>query len=125
MKKKLFLLTIAVILSFPLFAASGNKYAELFTSVTTITEIAKYLGIIVLTLSLIAEGVITFFGNNMSEVVKHTMGRVATGGCFIGGAATLTGFILGNGSSSAVSVIVNDNIWFVASIISVSNSFFV
>ena len=50
---------------------------------------------VVLTLSLITEGVITFFGNNMSDIVKRTMGRVATGGCFIGGAAALAGFILG------------------------------
>lgn len=75
--------------------ADGSKYKELFKSVTTITDIAKYLGVVVLTLSLITEGVITFFGNNMSDIVKRTMGRVATGGCFIGGAAALAGFILG------------------------------
>ena len=75
--------------------ADVSKYKELFKSVTTITDIAKYLGVVVLTLSLITEGVITFFGNNMSDIVKRTMGRVATGGCFIGGAAALAGFILG------------------------------
>ena len=101
-KKRFIIIACSLLVSLPLFAATGKKYSELFTSIVTITDIAKYLGVVVLTLSLIAQGVITFFGNNMSEMVKSTMARVATGGCFIGGAATLSGFILGSGSSSSV-----------------------
>ena len=94
MKKKLMISLLLALVAVSVFAGDEGKYAELFTSVNTITEIIKYLGIIVLTLSLIAQGVVTFFGNNMSEVVKSTMGRVATGGCFIGGATAMAGFIL-------------------------------
>lgn len=94
-KVKKYFWTFLFLLQSPLLFADGGKYSELFKSVTTITDIAKYLGVVVLTLSLITEGVITFFGNNMSDIVKRTMGRVATGGCFIGGAAALAGFILG------------------------------
>lgn len=94
MKKKLLALLLIALVAFSVFA-DDNKYSELFTSVNTITDIVKTLGVIVLTLSLIAQGVVTFFGNNMSEVVKSTMGRVATGGCFIGGATAMAGFILG------------------------------
>lgn len=96
MKKKLIISLLLALVAVSVFAGDESKYAELFTSVNTITEIIKYLGIIVLTLSLIAQGVVTFFGNNMSEVVKATMGRVATGGCFIGGATAMAGFILGS-----------------------------
>lgn len=102
MKKALSILFVFALCSSLGFASDLNlgEYAELFTSVITITEIARTLGIIVLTLSLVAQGIIIFFGNNISEVVKVTMGKVATGGCFIGGAVALAGFILGQGSST-------------------------
>lgn len=105
MKNRILFCLMFCTVPYHLFAANGNKYSELFSSVTTITEIAKYLGVVILTLSLIAEGVITFFGNNMSDTVKHTLGRVATGGCFIGGAGALTGFILGSNSDISASFV--------------------
>lgn len=95
MKKKLLLVLLLLLVAAFVFADGSTSYDGLFESVTKITDIVKVLGGIVLTLSLIAEGVVVFFGNNMSEVVKHTMGRVATGGCFIGGASLMTGIILG------------------------------
>lgn len=95
--KKLFLtLTVAFVFTNMIFAA-GN-YDEIFSPLITLQNILKYLGSIILVLSLIAQGIITFFGDNIPEVVKKTMGKVATGGCFIGGAGAIAGFILPQGA---------------------------
>lgn len=98
MKKRLFVTILLLLVATVVFADGSTSYDGLFESIYKITDIARTLGVIVLTLSLIAQGIVTFFGNNMSEVVKATMGRVATGGCFIGGATVLATFILGSSS---------------------------
>lgn len=90
--KKLILLGLILFLPFCLFAASN--YDEIFSPLMNIQNILKYLGGIVLVISLIAQGVIMFFGDNIPEMVKKTIGKVATGGCFIGGASAIGGFIL-------------------------------
>lgn len=98
--KKIFTLFYFSITSMFLMAADINvgSYTDLFRPILDIMDVIKILAIVVLTLSLIAQGVITFLGNNMSDIVKKTISRVAVGGCFIGGAVTVATLILGSAS---------------------------
>lgn len=96
--KKLLTFSLFLQSSLILMAAELNvgSYTELFRPILDIMGVVKILGIVVLTLSLIAQGVITFLGNNMSDIVKKTISRIAVGGCFIGGAVTIATLILGS-----------------------------
>ena len=91
---KKIILTFLVFLSASALLFAQSNYDEIFSPLITLQNILKYLGSIVLVLSLIAQGVVTFFGDNIPDMVKKTMGKIATGGIFISGASAIAGFIL-------------------------------
>ncbi len=98
MKRIALSITIAL-LPLQLFAANG--YDEIFAPLKEIQSILRYAGTIILVLALIAQGIVIFFSDNIPESVKKTVGKVAVGGIFIGGASAISSFIL-PGSVSAM-----------------------
>ena len=96
-KKTLFVLSFFLI-SYPLFAA-GN-YDEIFKPLTTVQNILSYAGAAILVVSLIAQGIVMFFSDNMPALAKKAISKVAIGGIFIGGATAISGFILPNTNAS-------------------------
>ena len=90
------IISIAFVLLFVTINVFAAGYDEIFEPLIKIQNVLKYLGTIVLVISLIGQGVITFFGDNIPEIVKKTLGKVLTGGCLIGGASAIAGFILPN-----------------------------
>ena len=92
--KRILLASVMALLSLQAHAASG--YDEIFSPLKEIQNILRYAGTIILVLALIAQGIIIFFSDNIPESVKKTVGKVAVGGIFIGGASAISGFILPN-----------------------------
>ena len=96
-KKVLFILTFFIV-SYPIFAA--NNYDEIFKPLKTVQNILSYAGAAILVVSLIAQGIVMFFSDNMPALAKKAISKVAIGGIFIGGATAISGFILPNLNSS-------------------------
>ena len=71
-----------------------SSYNEIFSPLITLQNILKYLGAILLILSLIAQGIIIFFSDNIPDGIKKTMGKAVTGGCLIGGASAIASLIM-------------------------------
>ncbi len=95
--KRILLASSMSLLSLQAHAASG--YDEIFSPLKEIQNILRYAGTIILVLALIAQGIVIFFSDNIPESVKKTVGKVAVGGIFIGGASAISGFILPNSIS--------------------------